>query len=151
MDKQYLMKIVETLEKEPVHCINELALLLHSHIAGFSEAYNSNKLEISGGLLMKNFIDDNLMSQLTMEDIAEHVHFSIPWAIRLFRKMYHVTPYHYYLSRRLEVAQNLLCSTNLPIQEISNQMGFADYRHFSSFFKKWKGMSPTAFRSRYGK
>lgn len=149
--EQYLLQILETVEKDPVHCLNDLAFLLHRHISGFAQAYNSRKPEASGGLLMKNFIDDNLRIQLTMEDIARHAHFSVSWAIQLFKETYHVTPYHYYLSRRLEIAQNLLCSTNLPIQEISNQLGFADYRHFSNFFKRWNGISPTAFRSRYAK
>ena len=136
------------MEKEPAYCINELAFLLHRHISCFSEAYNGKVLKTSCGLLMKNFIEQNLTADLTMADIAAHVHLSVSRATHLFKEEYQVTPYHYYLSRRLEIAQNLLFSTNMPIQEISRRLGFPEYRHFSNLFKRWTGVSPTDFRGR---
>lgn len=101
----------------------------------------------SCGLSMKNYIEQNLTVQLSMEDIAAHVHLSVSRATHLFKEEYDMTPYHYYLSRRLEVAQNLLRSTKMPIQEISKLLGFPDYRHFSNLFKRWTGVSPSWFRN----
>ncbi len=60
----------------------------------------------------------------------------------LFKEEYQVTPYHYYLSRRLEIAQNLLFSTNMPIQEIFRRLGFPDYRHFSNLIFPGSRTSP---------
>lgn len=145
---QYLLQMLEKLEKEPIHCINELAFLLHQHISSFSEVYNdTTPPENSCGLLMKKYIEQNLTIQLSMEDIASYVHLSVSRATHLFKEEFDMTPYHYYLSRRLEVAQNLLRSTKMPIQEISKLLGFPDYRHFSNLFKRWTGVSPSWFRN----
>ena len=143
---KYLLQILETIEKEPIHCINELALLLHHHIVSFSEVHNGELLTASCGPLMKNFIEQRLTGELSMEEIAAHVHLSVSRATHLFKEEYNVTPYRYYLSRRLEIAQNLLRSTGMPIQEISKLLGFPDYRHFSNLFKRWTGISPSDFR-----
>lgn len=144
---KYLEQILDILEKEPIHCKNELALLLHHHISCFSEAYNGKLLKPSTGLLMKNFIEQHLRLPLSMDEIAAHVHLSPSRAIHLFKEEFGITPYHYYLSRKLEIAQNLLRSTDMSIQEISSLLGFPDYRHFSNLFRRWTGVSPTWFRN----
>lgn len=144
---KFLLQMLETLEKDPFNCIDELAFLLHQHISSFSKIYNDAASEASRVLLLKHYIEQNLTVQLTMEDIASHVHLSVSRATHLFKEEYGMTPYHYYLSRRLEIAMDLLCSTTISIQEISMQLGFPDYRHFSNLFKRWTGVSPTRFRS----
>ena len=34
----------------------------------------------------------------------------------------------------------------MTVQEISNHLGFPDYHHFTAFFKKRCGVTPTAYR-----
>lgn len=43
-------------------------------------------------------------------------------------------------------AKNLVCGTELQINEIAHQLQFKDSYHFSNFFKKHSGLSPTAYR-----
>ena len=74
------------------------------------------------------------------------VHLSRSRAIHLFKETYGVTPYHYYLTQKGELACTLLKCTTLSIQEISEQLGFSDYHHFSGFFRKWYGVSPSGYR-----
>ena len=45
-------------------------------------------------------------------------------------------------------AQTLLCTTTLSIQEIADQLGFANQSHFGTFFKRQTGSSPAAFRKK---
>ncbi len=143
----FLDSFLDTMEQDPRQSKNKLALLLHQHISLFSEAYNALTSEPSAALAMKNYIDENLTRSLSIEELAAHVSLSRSRALHLFKEEYGVTPYHYFLSQRLELAQNMLSSTCLPIQEISNMLGFPDYRHFTSQFKKWTGVTPTYFRS----
>lgn len=142
-----LTQMQAKLEKEPTHCKNELALLLHQHISNFSEAYNGLLLERSCALAMKTYIDQNLTAPLNIDELAAYVHLSSSRASHLFKEEYQVTPYHYYLSRKLEIAQNLLRSTPMSVQEISSFLGFPDYRHFTSLFKRWTGVTPSWFRN----
>jgi AraC family transcriptional activator of pobA len=48
--------------------------------------------------------------------------------------------------RLLSEAEALLGSTGLTIKEITFELGFIDHAHFAFFFKKQKGMTPSAFR-----
>jgi AraC-like DNA-binding protein len=43
----------------------------------------------------------------------------------------------------------LLHSTNLPIKEIANQMGFNDPNYFTTFFKRFESRSPGIYRNEY--
>ena len=95
---------------------------------------------------MKCFIEQNLNHALSIGEIAAHVHLSRSRANDLFRKEYQISPYHYYLSLRLEISMNLLRQTSMTVQEISNHLGFPDYHHFTAFFKKRCGVTPTAYR-----
>lgn len=142
-----LMQIQKLLEKEPTHNKTDLALLLHRHIGNFSEKLNGQLMERSSALAMKTYIDQNLSAPLNINEVADQAHLSPSRANHLFKEEYNVTPYHYYLSRKLEISQNLLRSTSLTIQEISDLLGFPDYRHFSSLFKRWTGVTPTWFRN----
>lgn len=143
----YLPDIFHAIEKEPVHCENELALLLHQHIQTLSGFMENKLVNSSQAHIMKNYIEQNLTHPLSIEDIAKQVNLSRSRALHLYKETYHITPYNYYLSLRLDLAKTMLKRTTLSIQEISDRMSFTDYHHFSSFFKKGAGVSPSDYRS----
>ena len=39
----------------------------------------------------------------------------------------------------------------LPVKEVAYALGFEEANHFSSFFKKYAGMTPTAFQQKKSK
>lgn len=143
---RHLTAIFDAIRREPVHCTNELALLLLGHIQALSDFMEGQTVSHSQALAMKNFIEQNLTRPLSIDDIAAHVHLSRSRAVHLYRESYGTTPYHYYLNQKLELAQTLLKRTTLSIQEIAEQLGFSDYHHFSGFFKKRCGVSPSYYR-----
>lgn len=53
-----------------------------------------------------------------------------------------------YLNRtRIDNAAKLLRETDLHISEISEKVGFPDYNYFSRVFKKYKELTPSAYRN----
>jgi AraC family transcriptional activator of pobA len=42
----------------------------------------------------------------------------------------------------------LLLTTALPVQQISDRLGFKNQSHFGTFFRREVGMSPRAFREK---
>lgn len=50
---------------------------------------------------------------------------------------------------RCEAASRYLKSTNIPIEEIAELMGFSDANAFRRAFKKWTGLPPSDFREQY--
>jgi AraC family transcriptional activator of pobA len=61
-----------------------------------------------------------------------------------------VTAGHLLRRRLLAEAKHQLVFTTQPIQEISQQLGFADQSHFARFFRKQTGTAPHEFRERCG-
>jgi len=50
-------------------------------------------------------------------------------------------------SIRCRNAVSLLTTTPLTAEEIAERLGFSDVTNFRHAFKKWKGMSPAAYRA----
>lgn len=145
-DHQHLSAIYHAMKKEPVHCAEELALLLHQYIQTLSRFVGFQEAVPSQALAIKNYIERNLTLPLSIDSMADHVHLSRSRAIHLFKETYGVTPYHYYLNQKAELARTLLKCTTLSVQEISERLGFSDYHHFSGFFRKWCGTAPSRYR-----
>ena len=96
--------------------------------------------------LVKEALDNAIYRKVTIEEIAKEINFSKSQMTREFRKYYGVTPYKYLLDRKIVIAKQLLTSTGMRVQEISEALGFVDAYYFSDIFKTKTGHSPMAFR-----
>lgn len=95
---------------------------------------------------LSRYLEKMLNGPLTAAQAAEHFHMSIPQLERLSRKYFGSGVISVYNRKRLNYAQMLLLSTNKSINEIAHLIGFYDAAHFSSFFSKRTGSSPTQYR-----
>jgi len=68
---------------------------------------------------------------------------------RRFREATGYTPIDYVQSLRVEEAKHMLESTDGPIEEISEQVGYEDSGSFRRLFKRTVGISPHRYRQRY--
>jgi len=66
---------------------------------------------------------------------------------RIFKQETGMTITQYQVKQRIDHARNLLIGTNIPIAEISTTLGFVSPVHFSCFFQKHQGCSPSQFRN----
>lgn len=94
----------------------------------------------------QRYIDANLAQRLTLEKVAHAVHVSRTTLALSFPKETGKTFTEYLTERRLELAQNLLKTTTLPMAEIASHCGFANPQYFSELFRRHCGVSPTEFR-----
>jgi AraC-like DNA-binding protein len=92
------------------------------------------------------FIENNFQNELLLEDIAAAVHLSKAHLARKFKETYQVTPNQFLVETRLKQATNLLKTTNLPVNEIVNLVGFYSTSSFIRLFKKELGITPMVFR-----
>jgi len=92
------------------------------------------------------YIEDNLNRQLSLEEIASHVNVSTRQLTRLFSTFTGTSPAQYVRVTRLDRASALLTRTELPIKEISHQVGFNDVQYFTRCFTEHFGVSPGAYR-----
>lgn len=68
---------------------------------------------------------------------------------RDFTHFFHQSPIAYLTSRRIQAAKDLLVSTTLQIQEISQNVGYSSPTLFIRSFKKAENITPQEYRRRY--
>lgn len=89
----------------------------------------------------KNFIDSNFLENISLEQIAMESKLSQYHYIRLFKKIFKITPYQYIIFKKLDYAKMLLNSGE-PILEVAYKTGFSSPNNFSRAYKNYFGISP---------
>ena len=92
------------------------------------------------------FVQNHLAEEISLSVLAEEFHFSTQYVSQLFKNEIGVNFLTYLTNIRMEKAKKLLLSTDLPIAEVSEQSGYADYRVFTKVFKKSEGVTPSQYR-----
>ncbi len=96
-----------------------------------------------------DFIDYNLNSRLTNDQLAKQIFMSKNAFTRFFREQTQCSPQEYIRKIRIDTACNLLDRGDLTIDEIAERCGFTDRFHLSKVFKKAKGLPPAEYRKRF--
>jgi AraC-like DNA-binding protein len=95
--------------------------------------------------LVRAAIEDELERGAALEAVAERLHVS-PGALRS-RLRQHGTTYSTLLDRlRRERARRALRQSQLSIAEVASSLGFAHPPAFHRAFRRWFGVTPSAFR-----
>lgn len=94
----------------------------------------------------KEVIEANVFSNLSMDELAQLANLSPSSFKREFKKYYSDSPAHYFKTRKLEKATELLRLSDLRISEIATDCGFGDLSHFSKAFQEKYKISPSGYR-----
>jgi AraC-like DNA-binding protein len=95
------------------------------------------------------FMNGHLNESLKVATLAALVNLSRSHYTTLFRRVTGYAPLRYLNHLRMQRAVQLLNSTDLPIKQISDQLGFSEQFYFSRAFNKMYNHSPTEHRRRY--
>lgn len=85
--------------------------------------------------------------ELTIEDIAKHVHVNYNHLCYVFKKETSVTINDYLTEVRMTKAKELFDRGEKVVQFIAGQVGYADANYFGKCFKKFTGISPSKYAS----
>ena len=96
----------------------------------------------------QSYIRNHLAEDLSVTGIAQMLYLTPSYFSRLFNKAVHEGCNDYIVRQRMENAQYLLESTSLKTGEIALIVGYHDKNYFSLAFKKYSGVSPTAYREK---
>jgi two-component system response regulator YesN len=91
----------------------------------------------------KRFIDENLLGKLLLNDVAKHVHLSESYFASLFRAYAGQSFRNYLLNAKLCKAKEMLRVSHMSISDVSDMLGYEDYRAFTRAFKKYTGHNPS--------
>ena len=102
---------------------------------------------ITGIKYVKKLLDENFATpNFCIEQVCHDVGISHAHMLRLFKEAYGVTLIKYITQKRIELACELLRTTQLSVSSIAYSCGFSDEIHFMKTFKKILGMSALQYK-----
>lgn len=97
---------------------------------------------------VQQYLDDHYLEDINLDEYYNSLPFSKYYISRLFKTCMGITPINYIISKRMDLARELLNNTDKKIQDIANEVGYKDIYYFTKTFKKEIGVSPTKYRKR---
>ena len=95
-----------------------------------------------------DYIDQNLTGDLNLSSVAREAAMSPAYFSSLFKKLNGMTLWEYVQSRRIEMAVEMLLSTDRSVTQIAMECGYNSISNFNRSFKAITGHSPVAYRKR---
>lgn len=92
------------------------------------------------------YINAHLSEPHTTTALANLACISTEHFIRLFKKAVNYSPIQYVNNKRMERAQVMLVTSDMPVGRIAEEVGFHDLAYFVKSFKKLTGMSPSRYK-----
>ena len=99
--------------------------------------------------LVCDYMLQNPGEPLTVARLAQLVHLSPRQLSFLFRQHHGVSIQNFLLKLRMELAEQLLRDTQLPIQQVAERCGYGNLSAFSDRFRRYTGLSPRYYRRDY--
>ena len=98
----------------------------------------------------QEWLHENFHRPFPLEAPAHRVGMSLRNFVRRFKQATGDTPIVYLQKLRVAAARRLLESNHRSMQEISDAVGYQDVAFFRSLFQRHTGVSPSAYRERFG-
>jgi transcriptional regulator GlxA family with amidase domain len=98
----------------------------------------------------QDWLHDNFHKSFSLEAPARRVGMSLRNFVRRFKQATGDSPLMYLQKLRIAAAKRLLESDHRTVQEISGAVGYQDVAFFRSLFQRHTGVSPNAYRGRFG-
>lgn len=140
----YKIKRLENMRKEMSNFI----------INSYSEEkeLDSSKLSVSRTLKPAiDYIYSHKGENISVKDMSEICHVSQSYFSRLFVKETGEKFSTYMAKLKIEWAKIMIEETDVPIAQISEELGFNEPGYFIKIFKKYEGLTPSTYRKYYKK
>lgn len=92
------------------------------------------------------YIHNNIYDDIDIDNLASVACVTKPYLIRLFSKNLGISPLQYINRKKMERAQLLLITKDMPIKELAYTLGYNDHSYFIRVFKKLIGITPQEYR-----
>ncbi|CAM3212675.1 AraC family transcriptional regulator [Paenibacillus lupini] len=94
------------------------------------------------------YIRDHLDRNLTLQQVAKHVHLNPNHFSEVFKRETGFTYIEFVTKERISRAKELLDSTPIKISDIAGRVGYEDVKYFGQLFKKATGQTPSEYRNK---
>ena len=133
--------------------MKDILLLLARHYSmhlGRREAFERKERALRRLQPVFEHLETHFGDPIRVEDAARLCAMSTSHFMSFFKRNTGQSFVAYLNGFRVSKAQPLLASTEKPLAEISQEIGFCDQSYFGKVFHKLAGMTPMAYRQRFG-
>ncbi len=102
----------------------------------------------SAAAKLRWLIDEDRQAHRGLEEFSRQCGYSASRLRVLFEREYGQSPQAYRNKRRMHLAADLLCNSDLRIKELSERLGCRHVSHFCALFKTAFGMTPSQYQSK---
>lgn len=95
-----------------------------------------------------DYINSHLDTELSVAAISKNANISKSALYKKFHEHFDCTVSEYIMGRRVELAKELIATSELSMEEIAERLGFASASYFSRVFKEHTGMTPMKYKKR---
>ncbi len=134
---------------------NYLEIFLINLLRSQTETENGNKIFLQHkdytAKPIKDVIEilrEGVTGSLSIDDICARTSYGRAYLFRIFKATTGKTIMEYYISLKIERAKQLLRENELSVREISSLLAFSEANYFTKTFKRFTGLTPSAYRKR---
>lgn len=98
---------------------------------------------------IKSHLDETLMQDITIEEIADNLHISYYFMCHIFKEKFKTSIHTYRTKKKLEQAMRLLIESNIEISELASLCGYQNPSSFTETFIQNIGISPIKFKEQH--
>lgn len=96
--------------------------------------------------LINQYLQENYMYDISMQDLAKKMNYSEAYFCSLFKQCFGKNFTPYLTEYRVEEAKKLLEQPTVSIKDAGKAVGYGDSNYFAKVFKRITGQSPTEYR-----
>ncbi len=133
---------------QQINSLEELCYKLQELVEVFTESMFNYTPTKNNEIIKKamSYISDNFASNITLDDVARHVHLNPAYFSTIFKQSCGSSFKEYLNMVRIEESKRLLANTDYSVVDIAVATGFMDQSYFSKVFKKYTGLTPKQYR-----
>lgn len=117
----------------------------------FDKVNVRGKISDDGMKVVVDYIERNIKKGISLEDVANHVNISTYYLSKIFKKEMGVNFITYITDRKMELAKEMLTTTDVPVLNIALDLAYNEANYFSKAFKKKTGYTPSEYREKFSK
>ena len=97
--------------------------------------------------MLKDYICENYMKDLSVQQMAEKTNYSEPHFCRLFKQSFGQNFTSYLKEYRINMAKKMLEQPTVNVKDVGKNVGYEDSNYFTKVFRRITGQSPTEYRN----
>ena len=121
---------------------------LMSHCIHAAGMHSANRLP-TYVIDARSYINLHYAERVTLDDLSHAISINKFYLQKLFKRCIGLSPNEYLIHTRLTHAKQLLRTSTTPINQIAMDVGINNIGHFITLFKRYEGITPSAYRRRW--